>query len=641
MKRRLISSLFAVIFFISNPVFSQFEESTQTEPVIVTATRTPELEESIGKTVSVIRGETLETAKDQTILESLRQIPGLRVQQLGGPGNFSSIRIRGLDTSDTQLLINGLPFRDAAEPQGSASGFFQDFMSDFLKQIEVVRGSSATLYGSDSVGGTLNLIPIRPEGKPTLQASFEGGTLNTYKQTYSVKGGNPNLGYLLGYSRLTSDGIDSHDDYDNNTYTVFLNSSPVENVEIEFNFIGSDTRLDLNEAATLINGELVTAIDDPNDFRDSEFFFYGTHVRYQATESWEHILRFGAVDSNREFVIRTDPDGSDFPSESEFNGNTYNIEYQTNLQVNETHLVTFGYEHEREELEQITQDLGVEVKEEPEQYKNDYYLQDQMNFLDETLFVTGGIRITDHETVGTDVNGEGSVAYLIPEWGTKLRGHVGTGFRAPSLFELFGASTFGGTRFVFGNEDLNAEESISWDVGVDQKLLNDKVEMSVTFFRQDFDEVIGFENSSFVNVDDSETLGIESEVVVHWAENLLTRFFYTFTDSEDTNGDKVLGIPEHLWGVDLVCRFLEKFTLFVRGTYKGEDNFNVFVAIPTFSVVRVTSDDYFKVDAVLSCQVNENTEVYVRAENIFDEEIIENGFEGIPVLIFGGIKIKI
>lgn len=641
MKHRLISSLVISAVLLAQPTgYSQTNPET-TKPVLVTATRTAASEESVGKSFTVISGDQLKEDHDLSILDSLRQVPGVRVQQLGGPGSFSSVRIRGLRTSDTQLLINGLPFRDAAETQGSSNGIFQDFRADFLNQIDVVRGASSTLYGSDAIGGSINLIPEQPQGKPSLEVGFEGGTLNTYRQTYAVKGGEERLSYLLGYSRTTTDGIDAHDEYENNNYSVFLTSNPTDKVEIQFNFIGSDTRLDLNESPTLVGGKVITGADDPNDFRDSEFFFYGTHIKHQTTDNWEQIVRFGAVDSNREFIFKTDPDGTDFPSRSEFNGNTYNLEYQSNLQLNDQHLITFGYEHEREEFESITLDLGGKVKEEPEQYRNSWYLQDQMNFLDETLFITGGIRLTDHETAGTDVNGEGSIAYLIKEWGTKLHAHLGTGFRAPALFELFGASTFGGFRTVFGSTSLDPEESLSWDIGFNQQLFNDKAELGVTFFSENIDDIIVFGSTGYTNIDDADSHGIEVDFNVQFTENFSGRAFYTYTDSEDSFGDTVLGIPEHTWGLDFVYRFLEKFKLLVRGTYYDEHDFTVFVFAPTFSAVRVKADDYFKVDTVLSCQVNENIEAYVRVENLFDEEIVENGFESTPALVFGGIKIKI
>jgi len=161
------------------------------------------------------------------------------------------------------------------------------------------------------------------------------------------------------------------------------------------------------------------------------------------------------------------------------------------------------------------------------------------------------------------------------------------------------------------------------------------------FFLEEVDDLIQFIGTGYINAGDADSHGIEVSLLFELTQNIATRFFYTWTDSEDANGSRVLGIPEHIWGFDLIANFLERFELLVRGTYNGKYDFNVFVGAPIFAAVRVEGDDYFKVDAVLSCQINENAEVYVRAENLFDEKIIENGFEGIPVMVFGGIKIKI
>jgi len=276
-----------------------------------------------------------------------------------------------------------------------------------------------------------------------------------------------------------------------------------------------------------------------------------------------------------------------------------------------------------------------------DQDKNDFYLQDQITLLEETLLATGGMRLTDHETAGTDVNWDGSVAYLLPDYGTKLRTHIGTGFRAPALFELFGAGTFGGSRFVFGNKDLDPEESISWDVGIDQKLAKEKVQVSSTFFLHDFDEVIRFHNGRFVNVSGAQSLGFENRIEAQIHPNLTAGAFYTYTDAEDENGQRTEGVPEHLWGFDVLVRFLKKIQFFVRGSFKGREDVLIFAGAPLFQSVRIESDSYFKVDAVLSCDITPNTEIYVRAENIFNEEIREDGFKGIPAVVFGGIKVKI
>lgn len=621
----------------STPAAAQPEAQIKasTPPVVVTATRTPVSEQDLGKTTNVVTQDEIEIAKDASIITSLQQMPGVRVQQLGGPGFFTSVRIRGLRPFDTKLLVNGLPFADASAAQESAEGIIQDFLQDNWQQIEVVRGASATLYGSDSVGGTINLIPKWGQGKPTLAAAFEGGTLNTYKQTYSLSGGDKGISYLGGYTRYTSDGIGGDNPYENNSYTALLKYDAIDKLELGFNFNAADTRSTLDQEPTIVAGKLKSS-HTPNGKRDGDFFNYGTYATYHATDKWDHTVRFGVVDVDKEFKFF-----GPFPSAPKFFGDTYDLEYQTNLQVNEQNLATFGFQREVEHFKQITQDFGTNVEERTQRYHNDYYLQDQLNLFDESLFITGGIRLSDYETVGFNVNGEGSIAYLLKATGTKVHSHIGTGFRAPSLFELFGAGTFGGQRVVFGNRNLDPEESLSWDIGVDQKFCQDKGTAGVTFFRQDFDQFIEFGAFGYQNVNGAVAQGIESELKFQFTPALSGRGFYTFTDSEDTNGRQFVGIPEHLWGFDIAYQFFKRFKFLVRSTFMGKNQFNVFLSEPTFNVVRTTADNYFKVDAVISYEVNKNCEVYARGENIFNADIQENGFDGIPFMVYGGVKVKI
>ncbi|MGH9883860.1 MAG: TonB-dependent receptor plug domain-containing protein, partial [Pyrinomonadaceae bacterium] len=126
--------------------------------VVVTASDTPQSVDEVSKAVTVVERQEMDERDESAIAESLRIVPGLRVQQLGGPGSFTSIKTRGLRNEDTAVLIDGLRFRDAAATQGDASGFLEDLIVTDVSRVEVLRGSGSSLYGTNAIGGVINLV---------------------------------------------------------------------------------------------------------------------------------------------------------------------------------------------------------------------------------------------------------------------------------------------------------------------------------------------------------------------------------------------------------------------------------------------------------------------------------------------------
>ena len=184
------------------------------EPVVVTATRIAVPLEDVGKAVTVVTSEQIqEEQKTTSLADVLQSVPGVFVEQQQGPGGMSLIRIRGLGSEYTQILIDGLPVRDASDPQGSAVEFMNDMLVENIERIEVVRGASSTLYGSDSVGGTINIITKKGAPTPEMFASFEGGSMATYQESAGARGMIGTVNYALLGKRSDSKGLTAHDTF--------------------------------------------------------------------------------------------------------------------------------------------------------------------------------------------------------------------------------------------------------------------------------------------------------------------------------------------------------------------------------------------------------------------------------------------
>ena len=171
---------------------------------MITASDTPQSVDEVSKAISVVALQDIDDRNESQIAESLRRVPGLRVQQLGGPGSFTSIKIRGLRNEDTAVLIDGFRFRDAAAPQGDASGFLEDLVVTNISRIEVLRGSGSSLYGSNAIGGVINLVTDEGGGRVHGSALAEGGGQGMFRARGQVAGGSSNntIVYSAGFSHL-------------------------------------------------------------------------------------------------------------------------------------------------------------------------------------------------------------------------------------------------------------------------------------------------------------------------------------------------------------------------------------------------------------------------------------------------------
>ncbi len=185
------------------------------EQVTVTAQGTAQPVDEVSKAVSVVDQQEIDERDEHAISEALRTVPGLRVQQLGGPGSFTSIKTRGLRNEDTAVLIDGLRFRDAAAPQGDASGFLEDLIVTDVSRVEVLRGSGSSLYGSNAIGGVINLVTDEGGGPFHGNLLAEGGGLGMFRGRAQVAGGprNNSIVYSAGFSHLNvTRGVDGEDE---------------------------------------------------------------------------------------------------------------------------------------------------------------------------------------------------------------------------------------------------------------------------------------------------------------------------------------------------------------------------------------------------------------------------------------------
>lgn len=692
------------------------------EQVVVTASGTAQPVDEVSKAITVIGTEQIERRDEYSIAEALRTTPGLRVQQLSGPGSFTTIKTRGLRNEDTAILIDGLRFRDAATTQGDASSFLSDLLFINTDRLEVLRGSGSSLYGTNAIGGVVNIITDQGGGQTRGQVQLEGGSLGLFRGRAQIAGGafDDRLRYSAGIAHLNvTRGVDGDDPARNTSGQGFvqynftpsisltgrifagdsfalLNSSPFAAPGFALPPSGTPVRavpLDLNEqrrveargipltSANYTRGDatFIPALNDP-DSRRSARFFSGALIFSQSLSDRASYR----VSYQRVSTIRTFRDGTAglrfaprFNNSSVIDGGIDTLNARADFQLGHFNLISAGYEFERETYASLATDENPN----PSQQINNFtgirqrshtvFGQDQLRLLDNRLQLSAAIRVekfalsqpefrggaprytgADFAAPTRALTGDGSVSYFFRTTNTKLRAHVGNGYRAPSLFERFGSSFSGSSFTPFGDPRLRPDRSIAFDGGIDQSFARGRMRASATYFYTRLQEVIFFDFSAsfprndpfgrtggYVNTGGALARGVELSFTAQPTRTTELTTSYTYTNSDQRRPQipgyiPTLGISKHLFTLVANQRIKRRvdvtFDLFAASDYAVN-----------FSSRPFIFNGFVKADLGASYTLPLNDErrslrFYGKVDNVFDRKYFENGFRAPGAAFIGG-----
>jgi vitamin B12 transporter len=603
-------------------------------PVLVTGSRIPSSPSKVGSSTSVYEVDENRTLGETTVAEALRHIPGLDVVQSGGAGGNVAVFMRGANSEHTLMLLDGIELNNPGSTSRSFS--LANFSLENVERIEVIRGPQSTIYGSDALGGVINIITRRGK-KPGAIVSSEAGGYGQFTQQGSVWGGTDEWQGSFGVTRKDVDsfsaaderfGNDEDDGHGLTSLTGRTSWRPLDHLEASV--VGRYGR----SYAAIDNGGGPGG-DDPNRrLKNKEAFVRGqiqTDVLDKALAQTvgisysDHFLR----DNND-----TDPLHPTDLLRSRYQGSLLKTDVANTWRIDDSFQLVTGAEWEREratsqffsdgEFGPFTSDL------EPADVSMRGLFAEGRADVDEIFFANAGIRIDDHSIFGERTTWRLSPSVRMGEGGTRLKGSVGTGFKAPSLVQLYSS---------FGNPELRPEESTGWDLGVEQSFLDDDAVVSVTFFRNTFDNLVTFNSSTFLldNVANASTEGFE--VTGRYRLSSAWEFSggYTYTDSEDaTTGQSLLRRPRNKFVFDAAYNVTEALTIraFARLVGQAFDN-DFSTAVPT----RVRLGGYMTMNVAVNFKLSESFELFSRVENLFDKEYQEvDGFNTSGVAGFGGIR---
>lgn len=607
------------------------------EEVVVTATRIETPTREVATSTTVVSAEQIEMMQKPLLLDVLRRLPSMDVVRSGGPGKSTSVFIRGANSEHILVLLDGIEMND---PASTGRGFdFADLTTENIERIEVIRGPQSTLYGSDAMAGVINIITKRGSGKPSFYTSGEGGSFNTFTERAEMSGGTALVNYSFGVSRIDTDGISSagakygnteKDGYRNTSVSAKLGLVPTEDLDVDFILKYNDSTSDIDNTGD-------AGGDDPNNvYKTRRLFLRAVAGLALFDDLWDQKLGISLSEHDRNNNNDNDTAHPNDLTRSSFDSSLKKLDWQHNLYLHKTNTLTAGVEYEKEDAnydyysESSWGPYTTTTFDNRSARTVSYYLQDQVKLRD-SLFGTLGARVDEHSIFGSATTYRATAAYVIKPTGTKLKGTYGTGFKAPSLYQLYSQ---------YGDQNLGPEKSIGWDAGVEQRLFGGKVSTGVTFFRNDFENLIEFDftTSRYMNVSASKTEGVELYASLKPFESVDMRAGYTYTDTEDKNtGEALRRRAKDKFTADINYRFLEKGNVNIGVMYVGS---RYDMDYSTWPGTLVKLDSYTLVDLAASYYVTESIKFTGRIENLLDEEYEEAKGFGTPGLaVYVGVKL--
>jgi len=630
------SALALAVTALGMPLAYAADDDVQLNDVVVTAAGYAQQVQDAPASISVISREQLENKAYRDITDALRGVPGVTVTGGGGGDNGADISIRGMPAEYTLILVDGRRQSSReSRPNGSA-GFEQDWLPPLqaIERIEVIRGPMSTLYGSDAIGGVINVITrkvaddwhgnVRAEA--TLQEDSDSGNANQGQIYVSGPLADDRLGVQVygQYQKREEDDIEEgYEDKDLQSLTAKFALTPSENHDVGLE-VGKETQ---DRAAHV--GKSVPTAGCRGGCTDS----YSEHERehYALT----HTGRWGFATSDS-YIQRESTDNKS--RGIEITNTVANTQWVIPLS---RHIVTLGANYEKEELnDQDTNQISDRTQVSNDQWA--LFAEDEW-LLTRDFSLTGGVRLDDNENYGSHISPRlYGVWQAAPRW--TLKGGVSTGYRAPGLREVtadWGAISRGGT--TYGNPNLEPETSLNKELALLYSAPRG-LNASVTLFHNGFEDKItrlrcgsatacppvtqydvdgngNLLTNTRINVDEAVTQGVELSLSSPLTETLAVSTSYTYTDSEQKSGEyegnPLVQLPKHQFSGTLDWAPVERFTAWARLTYRGKESQPV--EGPSSNTTRAPS--YTFVDSGGAWQLNERIKLMVGVYNMFDEEI--------------------
>ena len=608
------------------PSAAAVTDSSLLEDVVVTANRSAQPADRVGQSVTVLTAATIEANQTVDVADLLVRTPGVALSRNGGIGSATSLRIRGAETDQTVAVIDGVKLND---PSGVGGGFnFGNLLVGDIARIEILRGAQSTLWGSQAIGGVVNLVTAQPSEPFEASLNAEAGSRGTSYLRGAIGGAGERATWRLAASHYNTDGFSAFargtedDGYENFGLSGRADIRIVETISLDLRAVYSNGTVDIDGFPAPLY-----AFGDTRETSQTKELVAYSGLNFDLLDGrLSNRLAYAYTKTDR---ISENPDQTVTPVTFDAEGENRRVEYQGVLDLREGWTATFGAEREESEFSSAspssfapnptpaTADAAI----------NGVYAQLQAEVID-GLTLTGGVRRDDHDTFGGKTLGQVAAAWSLNQGTTVLRASFGQGFKAPSLYQLYSE---------YGNTALQPEEADGWDAGIEQRLLDGGLILSATYFARETTNQIDYVSCTstvtpatvplcfrnglrrfgyYSNVALTEADGVELS-----ADYELGAFFaranYTQTNTENRTPGANLGRelarrPKEAANLTLgyVWPFGLSTSVAVQHVGDSFDNASNATRLEAYTLV----------DLRASYPINETLEIYGRVENLGDEE---------------------
>lgn len=560
--------------------------SSEIENITIRSTRIPAGAKDIGSSLYIISEDQIKARGFKDAIDAISSAPGVTSKQNGSFGGVGTIRIRGASSSQTLVLVDGVPVNDSSSPAGGYN--FEYLNTSNIQSIEVLKGSQSTLWGSDAIGGVINIYTKQPEST-SFGASAEIGSFGLKRGSADINFAGSNSRFRVSTSKTSVDGISKADEKDGNSEDDgFESESYSMSGSIDLDSLILKGSLSYMESQVEYDSYgFATGVQDGDERSNTDEFIGSISAFFDLfDDKLQNSIFISQSDINRDYYSN----GSfSFGAE----GKRELIRYQGNIEVNEFNKIAFGLESEESkvDVDESTIDGSFLLYEFRPNSK---------------IIISTGIRNDDHEGFGSKTTRRISGTFK-PSDNLIIRSSWGEGFKVPTIFQ----STYFCCGATSANSSIRPETSTSYDFGFELFFNEMNSNFSITYFDQDINDQINFSFGvgGYENIDKVNSEGFEIALDYQISKLMSLYLNYSYIDSVDGNGSSLFYVAKDSGEAGLIYEPNNSFSGSIIARYNGSE-----------------SSSYGKIDSWIRFDVNGSyklsgtNELYFRIENLLDEE---------------------
>ncbi len=606
----------------------------------------------IASSVEIITREDLRAKKAVTLAEALQGALGLDLVHNGGPGQLATLILRGAGSERTRVLLNGVPVTDNIAPARLTD--ISKLSLSQVERIEIIKGPQSVVHGSGALGGIINVVTAKAGDAWQGEATAEGGSFETYLGRFSVSGREAGVGVALGAAVENTQGYSAaargpeftapqpvpdmdRDGFRGLTLDLALDGRPTP--DLSLNLVGRYFRTESE-----LDAYAGDYGDDPNYLNSHRQWNQLLRADWDTLPGvWEQSLSLGWNQIERAYDNPVDPDHPFDRFAGEYRSREINGDWQHHLRAGDWSdlAVGAGYQEEQGSYEERSAYLDWWTSLPAESSSSfgpvsahllSVYAEEHLRW--QALTVTLGARYDQHDQFGGFTTYRVTPVYDLAAWHTRIKGSWGTGFNAPSLFQLYANDAY-----TQGNAGLRPETSAGWDLGLEHSWFEGLLRGEVTYFQTGFQDQISapFDTATYryvyQNLERVETSGWEASLRVAPPHLFDLRLHYTkLTANEVEEGvTQPLRLrSDYQFGGELRVSW-ETLSLHMQANHYG----------PRWDTGNVRLDPYTLVDATLAYAYQQQGEVYLKLRNLFNEKYqVATGYTAAPFAAYAGVTVR-